>query len=76
MFHVCSRAVEWDMTHIAAETLESGEILGRRPRRRPSLVRFFALEGTMRVVIEADNEDDARYLCREMNWDFICLCDR
>jgi hypothetical protein len=62
------------MAHIAAETLTSGLPSPRKPRQR-SVVRFFALEGAMRVVIEADNEDDARYLCREMRWDFICLCD-
>jgi hypothetical protein len=27
------------------------------------------------VHIEADNEDDARCLCREMALEFICFCD-
>jgi hypothetical protein len=27
------------------------------------------------VLIEADGEDDARCLCREMAFEFICLCD-
>jgi len=27
------------------------------------------------VVIEADSEDDARYLCRDMAFEFIGLCD-
>ena len=49
-----------------------------RVRRRtiPAGVRFCALDGTVRVVIEADSEDDARYLCREMRFEFIGLCDR
>lgn len=62
------------MAQIAADTLASSGTPGTR-RRRQSLIRFFAVEGSMRVVIEADSEDDARYLCREMRWDFICLCD-
>jgi hypothetical protein len=62
------------MTHIAAEIFTACTP-GPRRQRQKSVVRFFALEGAMRVVIEADSEDDARYLCREMSWDFICLCD-
>jgi hypothetical protein len=46
-----------------------------RRRRTPSRVRFYALDGPVRVIIEADSEDDARYLCREMRWEFIGLCD-
>ena len=41
----------------------------------PARVRFCALHGSIRVVVEADSEDDARYLCREMRWEFIGLCD-
>lgn len=62
------------MAHIAAESFTVGTPRPGRHRQKP-VVRFFALEGAMRVVIEADSEDDARYLCREMSWDFICLCD-
>lgn len=46
----------------------------RRPRA-PAPVRFCALDGPVRVVIEADSEDDARYLCWEMRWEFIGLCN-
>jgi hypothetical protein len=46
-----------------------------RQRRTPSSIVFCALDGPVRVVIEADNEDDARCLCREMAFEFICLCD-
>jgi hypothetical protein len=41
----------------------------------PRRVCFCALDGPVRVIIEADSEDDARYLCREMRWEFIGLCD-
>jgi hypothetical protein len=40
-----------------------------------SRVLFCALDGPVRVLIEADGEDDARCLCREMAFEFICLCD-
>jgi len=29
----------------------------------------------VRLLIEADNEDDARCLCREMAFEFICSYD-
>ena len=62
------------MTRVAAE-LSVGVVRVRR-RIAPAGVRFCALDGTVRVVIEADSEDDARYLCREMRFEFIGLCDR
>jgi hypothetical protein len=62
------------MALIDTETLSAGAVRVRRSNGS-LVVRFFALDGSARVVVEADNEDDARYLCREMGWDFICLCD-
>jgi hypothetical protein len=59
---------------ITAETFESGGTVGAEVPQRP-MMRFFAFDGAMRVMVEADSEDDARYLCGEMRWDFICLCD-
>jgi hypothetical protein len=44
-------------------------------REKPPRVQFCALEGAMRVVIEADNEDDARFLCEAAGLEFIGLCD-
>ncbi|HEX7531811.1 MAG TPA: hypothetical protein VF340_01100 [Methyloceanibacter sp.] len=44
-------------------------------RHAPSRVRFCALDGPVRVVIEADSELDARCLCRDMGFEFIGLCD-
>jgi hypothetical protein len=61
-------AVERMHTHVAVGVLE---VRGRAPSR----VRFCALDGTLRVVIEADSEDDARCLCRDMGFEFIGLCD-
>lgn len=61
------------MARIATE-LSVGVVSIRR-HRLPARVRFCALEGPVRVVIEADSEDDARCLCRDMRWEFIGLCD-
>jgi hypothetical protein len=62
------------MARIATEHLSVG-IVRVRERRRPARVRFCALDGPVRVVIEADSEHDARCLCREMAFEFICLRD-
>ena len=61
------------MARVSTE-LSIGVVRVRR-HRAPVRVRFCALDGPVRVVIEADSEDDARYLCREMLWEFIGLCD-
>jgi hypothetical protein len=65
------------MARIAGERMAMHVPVGvaRVRRRMPSHVRFCALDGTVRVVIEADSEDDARYLCREMAFEFIGLCE-
>jgi hypothetical protein len=44
-------------------------------RRKAARVQFCALDGDMRVVIEADSEDDARFLCAEAGLEFVGLCD-
>ncbi|HZP10396.1 hypothetical protein [Methyloceanibacter sp.] len=64
------------MPRIAAERMQSHVAVGvvEVRRRVPSPVRFFALDGSIRVVIEADSEDDARCLCRDMGYEFIGLC--
>jgi hypothetical protein len=69
------------MARIAAERMQAHVAVGivkvrsRGVKRVPSGVRFCALDETVRVVIEADSEDDARYLCRDMTFEFIGLCD-
>jgi hypothetical protein len=65
-------AAERMQTHVAVGVVK---MPGRKLRRALPRVRFCALEGTGRVVIEADSEDDARYLCRDMAFEFIGLCD-
>ena len=42
---------------------------------RAASVRFYALDATLCLLIEADSENDARYLCRETRLEFICLCE-
>jgi hypothetical protein len=61
------------MARVATE-LSVGVVRVRR-HRVPARVRFCALDGTVRVIIEADSEDDARMLCREMRLEFIGLCE-
>ena len=39
------------------------------------LPRFCVFDGSSRIVIEAQNREDAHYLCSEMAWEFICACD-
>lgn len=69
------------MTRTAAEKMTAHvavgvvEVRSCGLRRAPSRVRFCALDGAVRVVIEAYSEDDARYLCRDMAFEFIGLCD-
>ncbi len=66
------------MTRTAAEKMTAHVTVGVarvRTRWTPARVRFCALDGSLRVVIEADSEFDARCLCREMGFEFIGLCD-
>jgi hypothetical protein len=37
--------------------------------------RFCVFDGSSRMVIEAQHEEDARYLCAEMGWELICACE-
>ena len=66
------------MAKVAAERFRTHgavDVTRARQRRTTSRVLFCALDGPVRVLIEADGEDDARCLCREMAFEFICLCD-
>jgi hypothetical protein len=60
------------MGRTRAET--AGLAVIRVRRRRLGRIRFYALDGTLCVQIEADSEEEARYLCRELRFDFIGLC--
>jgi hypothetical protein len=61
------------MCRIAAE--RSVGVIRTRTRPAPARARCYALDRSVCVVIEADSEDDARFLCRETRLEFICLCD-
>jgi hypothetical protein len=37
--------------------------------------RFHVFDGGSRILIEAQSEEDARYLCTEMDWELICACE-
>ena len=61
------------MARIAAE--RSIGVVRARKRLAPVRVRFYALDASVCVTIEAVSEDDARYLCQETRLEYICLCD-
>jgi hypothetical protein len=58
----------------------ASETIGLQParirKRRQAFIRFYALDGTLCVLVEADSEEDARYLCRDVRLEFIGLCER
>jgi hypothetical protein len=65
------------MTKTAAERAGIAAVrIRRRVARRAQCVRFYALDGALCVLVEADSEDDARYLCRDVRIEFIGLCER
>jgi len=39
------------------------------------LLQFHVFDGACRVVIEAQSQEDAYYLCSEMGWELICACE-
>ena len=43
---------------------------------RRSTVEFYALDGALCVLIEAESEDDVLYLCREVRLEFLGFCGR
>ena len=61
------------MSRIATE--RSVGIIRVKKRLAPARTRFYALDRSVCVVIEADSEDDARCICRETRLEFICLCE-
>ena len=62
-------ATERMQTHVTVGAARIGQ------QRSSSRILFCAVDGPVRVLIEADNEDDARCLCRDMAFEFICFCD-
>ena len=39
------------------------------------LLQFHVFDGACRVVIEAQSQEDAHFLCSEMGWELICTRD-
>jgi hypothetical protein len=62
------------MSKIAAE--RSVGVVRARKQLAPARVRFYALDRSVCVLIEADSENDARHLCRETRLEFIGLCEK
>jgi len=46
----------------------------RATESRQSSFSFYAVEGSVCVQIEADSEEDARFLCRDLELDFVGCC--
>ena len=55
--------------------LTSADVAAAKRRVRRQLEQFIVFDGFTRVVVEARNAEDARYLCIEMDWELICACD-
>jgi hypothetical protein len=61
------------MSNVATEPHSARAV--RVSKRRATHGRFYALDGLLCVVIEADSEEDARYLCHDLRFEFIGLCE-
>ena len=55
--------------------LTIADVTTAKSRVRLQLQQFIVFDGSARVVIEARNAEDARCLCIEMDWEFICACE-
>jgi hypothetical protein len=65
------------MTRTASEKAGLRAVSAVRIRKRRSAgVRFYALDGTLCVLIEAGSEEDAHFLCRDVRLEFIALCEK
>ena len=68
-----------DRTKLAVERLSaermSVSVVEAGLKLPPSRTAFRALDGTVLVVLEADNETDARAICIEHGFEFIALCE-
>ena len=75
--HQCAAEREQRMTRIATEKvgLRAAKTL-RINSRTGRGVQFYAVERSLCVLIEAESEDDAHYLCRDARLEFIGLCEK
>ena len=55
--------------------LTIADVTTAKSRVRLPLRQVIVFDGSARVVIEARNAEDARCLCIEMGWEFICACE-
>ena len=56
------------MAYRTLEHLEPSATRRKAKRTETQLPRFHVFDGASRVVIEAQSEEDAFYLCTEMGW--------
>jgi len=49
--------------------------LTKADKAETRLLQFHVFDGAHRVVIEAESQQDAHFLCSEMGWELICACD-
>jgi hypothetical protein len=61
-----SEALELLLTRLHHRKLE---------RIETRLPQFHVFDGSSRIAVEAESEEDAHYLCSEMGWELICTCE-
>lgn len=61
------------MARIATEKTGLRITTARLRKRSRARVRFYAVDGALCVLIEAESEEDGRALCRDVKLDFIGL---
>jgi hypothetical protein len=60
------------MKRTASETVGVGA--ARISKRSRTGVRFYAVDGTLCLLLEAESEEDAAFLCRDVRLEFVGLC--
>lgn len=63
-----------DRSRLATERMSVSIVRAERRIERKHAT-FCALEGSLLVLIEADNEDDALAICAEQGLDFHSFCE-
>ena len=68
---------DWTMARTATERAGLRAVKTVRVSRRSTGgVEFYALDGALCVLIEAESEDDVLYLCRDVRLEFLGFCAR
>jgi ferredoxin-like protein FixX len=60
------QTIELSVSHLRFHEADQVEV---------QLPRFCVFDGSCRIVVEAQSEQDAHYLCSEMGWEFIYSCE-